>query len=308
MRQRSRKLTRRELLATVAVAGLPLRAAWSAKGAPGDTLRLAFYTDVHARTEWQTPQALELAARAINASKPELAIGGGDLITDGFQNSAETVAPRWRVYLAMQRALRAPVYPVIGNHDLVAADPEDGSQPSPDPREEFRARLGVARTYRSFDAAGYHFVLLDSIQVSGDELRYHGKVDDAQLAWIRDDLATVNPETPIVLASHIPLLTVLYQATEGATVAGQANRVMVNNTEVLELFAEHNLLLVLQGHLHVDEMLRWRDTTFITGGAVCGKWWRGAWHGTREGFGVLTLRPDRVEWEYQSYGWQARRP
>jgi hypothetical protein len=55
-------------------------------------------------------------------------------------------------------------------------------------------------------------------------------------------------------------------------------------------------------------MLRWRSTTFITGGAVSGKWWRGSWHGTPEGFGVVTLRPDRVEWQYRTYGWQARRP
>ena len=26
------------------------------------------------------------------------------------------------------------------------------------------------------------------------------------------------------------------------------------------------------------------------------------------GYGVLTLRPDRVEWQYHTYGWQARRP
>jgi hypothetical protein len=58
----------------------------------------------------------------------------------------------------------------------------------------------------------------------------------------------------------------------------------------------------------VDEMLRWQGTTFITGGAVCGKWWRGSWHGTPEGFGVVTLRPDRVEWKYKTYGWVAKRP
>jgi hypothetical protein len=55
-------------------------------------------------------------------------------------------------------------------------------------------------------------------------------------------------------------------------------------------------------------MLRWRGTTFITGGAVCGQWWRGPWHGTDAGFGVLTLRPDRVDWEYKEIGWVPRRP
>jgi len=84
--------------------------------------------------------------------------------------------------------------------------------------------------------------------------------------------------------------------------------VVVNNREVLARFEGHNLILVLQGHLHVNEMLRWRNTTFLTGGAVCGKWWRGVWHGTDAGFGVLKLRGDHVDWEYIDYGWDARRP
>jgi len=83
---------------------------------------------------------------------------------------------------------------------------------------------------------------------------------------------------------------------------------VVNNREVLELFAEHNLVLVLQGHLHAEEMLRWRGTTFITGGAVCGDKWRGPRLGTPEGFGVLTLRRDRVDWQYETINWKARRP
>ena len=100
----------------------------------------------------------------------------------------------------------------------------------------------------------------------------------------------------------------MFQATEGATVAAKPNRVVENNLEIFDLFAGHNLLLVLQGHLHTEEMVRWRNTTFITGGAVSGKWWRGPWHGTREGFGVLTLRPDGVDWQYRTYGWEALRP
>ncbi|MGD2031767.1 MAG: calcineurin-like phosphoesterase C-terminal domain-containing protein, partial [Gammaproteobacteria bacterium] len=74
------------------------------------------------------------------------------------------------------------------------------------------------------------------------------------------------------------------------------------------LFESHNLLLVLQGHLHVSELIRWGGTTFVTGGAVSGKWWRGSWHGTPEGFTVLTLRGERIDWEYVTYGWKARRP
>ncbi len=291
-----------------AALGFPTRSSWSVDGTARTSLRLGFFTDVHARTEWQTPQAMALAAAALNARTPDLVIAGGDLITDGFQSAASSVAPRWDAYLKMHRAVEARLEPVLGNHDMVAARPEDGTEPSADPRAEFRRRLGVDRTWRSFEAAGTRFFLLDSIQVSDDDLKYHGRISNRQLAWLADELDRTDTDTPIVLATHIPLLTAMYQATEGATFAAPANRVTVNNREVLELFANHNLLLVLQGHLHVNEMLRWRGTTFVTGGAVCGKWWRGSWHGTPEGFGIVTLRPDRIDWQYHTYGWEARRP
>jgi len=115
-------------------------------------LRIAFFTDVHARTEYGVPEAVARAAAAINARKPDFVIGGGDYITDGFQSSAAAVAHRWDVYLAMHRALRPPVHLAIGNHDLVAARPEDGSPPSADPRAIFREKFGLERTYSSFDA------------------------------------------------------------------------------------------------------------------------------------------------------------
>jgi 3',5'-cyclic AMP phosphodiesterase CpdA len=268
---------------------------------------MVFFTDVHARTEWETPRATQLAATAINKRRPKLVIAGGDLITGGFESAAATVAPRWEVYLEMHRAIKARVEPVIGNHDLVAVLPEDGTPPSADPREVFRRSFGLEQTYRSFELRGYRFLLLDSIAVVGGEHNYVGHVDENQLKWLESELRSIPRDTPIVMATHLPLLTSMYQATEGATEGALPSRVVENNREVLGLFDKHNLLLVLQGHLHVDEMIRWRNTTFVTGGAVCGRWWGGSLHGTREGFGELTLRPDRVEWQYHTYGWTARR-
>jgi 3',5'-cyclic AMP phosphodiesterase CpdA len=310
MSTRGHDLTRRRFLtlAGAAACALPARASWAAAGGRGSSLRLVFFTDVHARTEWETPRAMEQAARAINRRKADLVIAGGDLITDGFQSTAETVEPRWRAYLEMHRAIAGRVEPAIGNHDLVGAAPEDGSPASDDPRARFRQAFGLDRTYRSVRAGGYLFLLLDSIEVTGVTEPYRGRIDHRQRRWIASELKTVDRRTPIVVVSHMPLMTAFYQATVASTAPAPPSRVVENGREVLELFEDHNLLLVLQGHLHVDEMIRWRDTTFITGGAVCGKWWRGSWHGTGEGFGELTLRRDRVDWEYVGYGWEARRP
>jgi hypothetical protein len=146
------------------------------------------------------------------------------------------------------------------------------------------------------------------VRISGDKYKYHGWVCLEQREWIKEELSRIPLGTPVVVVLHIPLVTAFYNITEGATFQAKPNRVVVNNTDVLALFAEHNLVLVLQGHLHVSELLRWRSTTFITGGAICAKWWRGPYFGTEEDFNAITLRRDRVEWEYLDYGWHARHP
>ncbi len=294
---------------TVANVLLVWLAATACLAEPG-ALRLVFFTDVHTRTEWDTPKALEKAAAAINAENPDLVIGGGDYITDGFQSGAEAVEPRWQAYFSnLQGRVRAPVFPVPGNHDLVGAMPEDGTPPAADPRAVFRAKFGLEKAYGSFDTNGYHFILLDSIKITeGGKHKYEGHITSAQMEWLKEDLFHTPTGTPIVVVTHFPLLTVFYQATEGATASAPKNRIVTNAKDVLDLFAGRRLALVLQGHLHVNEMIRWKGTTFLTGGAVCAQWWRGPWYGTEEGFVVVDLRSGQVDWRYVDYGWNAERP
>ena len=309
------KLHRRGFVGTMAAAagatalGWPQRAAWAADTGSAGAVRIAYFTDIHTRLEWDTPEALRSAADAINARSPDLVLCGGDLITEGFESAAATVAPRWDAYFEnLHGRLRMPVHTAIGNHDLVAAMPEDGSPPAADPKAVFRGKLGLERTHHAFSANGIRFLVLDGLEVTGDELKYRGFVDAAQLEWLKAEAGRLKADEPAVVLTHMPLMTAFYQATAGATEPAPRSRVVVNNREVLSAFEGRNLLLVLQGHLHVNEMLRWGRTTFITGGAVCGKWWRGDWHGTPAGFGMITLAGGRVDWEYVPLGWKVRRP
>ncbi len=273
------------------------------RGSDAGSVRLTFYTDVHARTEWKTPAAMAQAANAINAQKSDMVIAGGDLITDGFQSSAAKVEPRWEAYMKMHQAIKADVYPAMGNHDLVAAIPEDGTLAADNPRAEYLDRMDLDQTYYSFTAVGYHFIFLDAIQITRGKYLYQGMVSPEQLDWLKKDLSAVSKDMPIVMVTHMPLLSAFYNVSEGATSSAPPNRVVVNNCEVLKILENHNLILVLQGHLHVNEMIRWRGTTFITGGAICGKWWRGNWYGTEEGFYDITLSWNHVECSYVDYGW-----
>ncbi len=309
-----RPITRRHFLGHM-VTGLSLLAGGCAKkytlpirGSDKGSLRLVFYTDVHARLEWNTPAAMEKAAHAINACNADLVIAGGDLITEGFASSVARSAPRWDAYMRMHRSIEAELYPAIGNHDLVGANPSDGAEASSNPRAVFLSRMGLKQTYYSFDAVGYHFAILDAIQITGDEYAYQGFIEPEQMAWLKADLDRVPQGAPIILITHIPLLTAFYSATEGATAAAPRNRVVVNSRDVFKVVEKHNVIMVLQGHLHVEEMIRWQGTAFIGGGAVCGRWWGGPRHGTEEGFSVITLTGNRIHHEYIDYGWTARRP
>ncbi len=283
------------------------RTSWSIQGSGRGPLRLVFYTDVHADAKHETSTALTMAAEAINAQKADLVLCGGDLIAGGFESTSDKVAPRWDAYMTMARAIEAEHHAVVGNHDLVGARPKDGSGAAPDPRLDFKQHLGLSHTYGTFDALGYRFILLDSLRISDDAHMYDGWVSAEQMDWVREVLSRTPKDAPLVVLLHMPLLTAFFAATRGATFEAQPNRVVINNAEVLALFADHNLILVLQGHLHVTEALQWRGTTFLTGGAVCGRWWQGAYFDTVEGFNAITLREDRIDWEYVDYGWSAQR-
>ena len=266
-------------------------------------LRLVFYTDVHAMSKRRAAKAVLMAANAINQLHPDLIIGGGDYIDGGFNASSKNMAPHWDIYMSMHKAMQAEVFPAIGNHDLIGVQPKDGSVPNAYPRQDYLHHMGLSSTWYSFNESGYHFIVLDSMNITGGEEGYEGRLSPEQWLWLQEDLSRTPTTMPIVVTLHMPLLSNLYAATEGNLAGSPADRVMVDNVAILDLFAKHNLLLVLQGHLHVAEVIRWRNTTFVTGGAICGSWWKGARLGTEEGFYVIDLDGNQVDWQYVDYGW-----
>lgn len=147
-------------------------------------------------------------------------------------------------------------------------------------------------------------MILDDIGVT-DERRYIGEIDSVQLNWIKSDLENTPAETPIAISLHIPLISVMQQVNEGGTAALSPSAVVANSNQVIDLFEHHNLKLVLQGHLHIVEEIIYKDVHYITGGAVSGRWWRGARDGFAEGFVVVHVDGDDFDWHYQTYGWQA---
>lgn len=260
-------------------------------------LRFLFFTDVHAMIENEAPRKLAEIARRMRDIDCDLIVGGGDFVHGGYTSTADAMEPRFAVLRAFLDALDRPVEAVLGNHDLVGVSLADGSAPENDPARFFRATFGLKETRRFFDHAGYRFVILDSVQpLSGTT--YRGWVGGEQITWLKEVLVKTPTEMPIVLCSHVPFRSTFFQTKEGPEAALPPNLVVVDANEVLALFENHHVALVLQGHLHVNESLRWNDRTFLTGGAVCGAWWKGDNWGTFPGFGTLDVAPGRCDWSY----------
>jgi Icc protein len=266
------------------------------------------YTDVHVQPELRGDEGYRQAVRAMNAltPRPALAIAGGDLVFDVFETKYDRADQLFKMYSQITQNLDMPVYSAIGNHDLfgvgvksnVARDhPERG-------KAMFAKRLGEGRTYRSFDFREWHFVLLDSIFIT-PALGYEGRIDAEQFAWLQKDLESVGPKRPVVLVTHIPFFSILPALENGPTEAVSTSLVIVNAKEVLQFCSGYNVKLILQGHLHVVEDHRYKQSQYVTSGAICGNWWKGPRMGHSEGFAVYTVKGDQVEWAYHTYGWQA---
>lgn len=306
-------LSRRKFLGSavaIAAHGLFLpRLSWSDTGTgkvnSAGKLRIGYFTDLHLSPEPLIQPAIPKAAAAIAAAKADLYIGGGDFITGGFESTIEAAKPRWEVVTKFKTELAKPFIAAIGNHDLVGAQPALPNQAEPDPRSEFKKYFGLPSTRQRIEYGGFQIIVLDAIEIVGGKSKYRGRVDDEQLEWIRAQLAAIPAEQPIILVTHLPFLTAEFQAVQGGTTPAPAFQIVSNGNKAIALFDKHNLRLVLQGHLHVSEILVWRNTTFITGGAICGSWWHGSHNGTAEGFGVVSIDGPRVDWEYRSYGWHA---
>lgn len=120
--------------------------------------------------------------------------------------------------LALQR-LTKPYYALRGNHDLRAG--------------VFEQQFGTLR--QRIEHGGWVFLLIDSNP--GDKTPIASTEHD----WIREQLQTIAPATPIVLCTHHPLMP----HTKAYLIAGA--------DEVIALFKGHNLKACLSGHYHGNQ-------------------------------------------------------
>jgi 3',5'-cyclic AMP phosphodiesterase CpdA len=263
-------------------------------------------TDVHLTYERNAVEGFNKAINSVNELKPDFVITGGDLVMDALGQRYTAADSLYNLYKENEKNLKMPVFNTMGNHEIYGIYSKSGADHgNPEFGEKmFEKRFGYP--YTSFGHKGWKFMILNSIEDTGKD-RYIGRIDDAQIEWIKKELSSTDKKTPIVLSTHIPFITANTQKYQGTTVASDSSTVIYNGKEVLDLFKGYNLKLVLQGHLHSLEDIYIDGIHFITGGAVSSGWWNGPVNGVEEGYLLITARNNEISWKYIDYGWEVKK-
>lgn len=311
-------MNRRDVLKSMALVG-----ATGMFGAPAsaivntapatESFSFIFFTDLHIQPELRAADGCRMCFNKFPSIPADFVVCGGDLVFDALGVDGTRTQMLFDLYKQTASVIHVPVHYVIGNHDVFGVLAKSGVSPS-DPnygKKVFEDRYGP--THYSFDHKGWHFIVLDSIGIHPDRT-WTGQVGEEQVAWLKADLEKTGKNTPVVVISHVPLVTgsisyVTRQEWSSKTnnVGSLLDTLMVTDADqVIELLLGYNVRLVLQGHTHVNEEIIFRGLRFVTSGAVSGNWWKGIRAGSAEGFSVLKLGADgHIEHEYRDYGFRS---
>ena len=204
----------------------------------------------------------------------------GDITWDRFWTmtgfSIDNVVP----YLT-ENNYPTQVYTVMGNHDN---DPSVPAGENTDLLATARYRNVFGPTFYSMDKGGFHFVMLDNIVYKNEfnpkeklkpgvvgSRNYDVYVDEAQIDWLRKDLAAVAKSTPIVVCMHSPLRRMAENG--GVKAAFKKGK----EQALLDLLKEYESVRIFAGHMHQSHCLPiegYPNITEYTLPSVCGELWK----------------------------------
>jgi len=247
--------------------------------------RFAYIADTHLYERTLNERFVKAAIRAvedINALKPQpdFVLLGGDLAQLGQPKELE-------LGKQILSELKAPVKMMVGEHDWFL-----------DMGEKWRELFGPP-TY-SFDHKGVHFITLMSVNekdfwterkmtpmermmtVAGldNALQSRFEVGEEGREWLKQDLANVPTDRPIVVFSHSPLYK-YYRPWNFWTEDAEA---------VQEMLFPYKSVTVIHGHTH--QLLTNRIKNIHFHGMLSTAW---PWPYAPEGLPTLTVQMDRAD-------------
>ena len=253
--------------------------------AAGQSFRFAYISDSHLYEKALNERFVRAILKAVDdvnalTPQPDFILYGGDLAQLGQPKELEEGAQ-------ILKALKAPVRMMVGEHDWYL-----------DMGDAWRKHFG--KDVYSFDHKGVHFVVLNSVIVEDywtgpkmtnmDRMLAMAQLDnpngrpftvgDAQRDWLKNDLAPVSADTPVIVFSHSPLYKIYKRWNFWTDDAEQ----------VQALLAKFKTATVIHGHTHQMLTNRIGNTHFH--GMLSTAW---PWPYAPEGLPKLTIRMNRAD-------------
>lgn len=273
------------------------------------TLRFAHLTDMHVQPELGAAEGLAQCLQHVQSQDDpvKLIVTGGDSVFDSFDVDharSKLLADLWKGIFKQECSL--PAQHCLGNHDGRGWDDSEFAG-----KAWALEMFGLAKPYHAFEQGGWKFIVLDSVRPLGKQ--YTSGLDAPQRAWLESELENTPSTTPVVVVSHIPILSITPFSFDHHAVTEDYQRVPgglmhLDGTALHQLFKKHgNVKLCLSGHMHLNDRCEVDGVGYICNGAVCGDWWRGNPNRSEEGYGLIDLYDDgSFDYAYTPFDWKVR--
>lgn len=269
-------------------------------------MRVAHITDVHLKNDLGAPAKFVKCLHHLQEQSPkvDLILNGGDAVFEMNKENLSSIDDQWHLLnRTMKNECSLPVRYCLGNHDIWWN--EENKNDTFYGKRYSMDKLSLSKPYYSFQQNGWKFIILDSTHLDVDNTWYIGKLGEQQFTWLENELQTTSPEMPVLVMSHIPILTALLMIEDNIvnkwTMLG--GDMHTDTAKIISLFYKHpNVKLCLSGHLHMRDKVVYNNVTYLCNGAVSGAWWKGNRRETAPGYGLIDLFEDgSFEERYVNY-------
>lgn len=169
--------------------------------------RIAHITDVHMMPLIGAAKGFSKCLDHIQSlpQKPDLIFNSGDAIMDAHRGGRAVAEKQWRLWAeVVEKELSIPIVQSLGNHDIWVKN--ETPQSILDGKKFALDKIQESDFYYSKDLGAWYLISLDSISPNNEGKWYTGKIDEAQMHWLKSELASISPFKPVLIVSHIPIL------------------------------------------------------------------------------------------------------